>query len=306
MENPIVPGLPGRWIVVLGRVCTEHTRRTWRSKVVAVGLLLSCTQVAWSESGRGLNRMLFLAGCWVRGLNGSYCETSHSRADFLLDISISWVFHGVLPLRILLHIRTLLHSFTRLPCLQDRCFERKKKSVHILWKSTHPYHTPPYFARFTYCLSRVYTYYILYPSTPAQQYLFTPSRRRIHPPRFNMSTVTASHSPSRVPSRSSSPRLSAASVRRPKMMRSTATAPSLVTSYASRNDLAAQQTSRAAMILNRFASHGESMSQQSLRRSLSSARRSASPKQHHLSGHEVSNDEVFPKDGESADSGYCG
>jgi len=60
------------------------------------------------------------------------------------------------------------------------------------------------------------------------------------------------------------------------------------------------------MILNRFASHGETRSQQSLRRSLSSARRSTSPKQYELNGHEVIDESSLPKDSGSADSEFGG
>jgi hypothetical protein len=67
-----------------------------------------------------------------------------------------------------------------------------------------------------------------------------------------MATTTANINKSG--SRPSSPRCPSA--RRPKLMRSAATAPSLVTSYASRNDLADRHsTSRATMLLTRYASH---------------------------------------------------
>ncbi|CZS90772.1 uncharacterized protein RAG0_01693 [Rhynchosporium agropyri] len=54
-------------------------------------------------------------------------------------------------------------------------------------------------------------------------------------------------------SRNSSPKLS--SSRRPKLMRASATAPSLATSNASRNDLATLHDARAATLLSRVASY---------------------------------------------------
>ncbi|KAG4410577.1 hypothetical protein IFR04_016290 [Cadophora malorum] len=54
-------------------------------------------------------------------------------------------------------------------------------------------------------------------------------------------------------SRNSSPK--SPSARRPKLMRASATAPSLATSNASRNDLASLQSARAATLLTRVASY---------------------------------------------------
>ncbi|KAH6698946.1 hypothetical protein DL95DRAFT_455193 [Leptodontidium sp. 2 PMI_412] len=54
-------------------------------------------------------------------------------------------------------------------------------------------------------------------------------------------------------SRGSSPK--SPSGRRPKLMRASATAPSLATSNASRNDLASLQSARAATLLTRVASY---------------------------------------------------
>ncbi|PVH72667.1 hypothetical protein DL98DRAFT_595828 [Cadophora sp. DSE1049] len=54
-------------------------------------------------------------------------------------------------------------------------------------------------------------------------------------------------------SRNSSPK--PPSARRPKLMRASATAPSLATSNASRNDLASLQSARAATLLTRVASY---------------------------------------------------
>ncbi|KAH7393570.1 hypothetical protein BKA64DRAFT_709909 [Cadophora sp. MPI-SDFR-AT-0126] len=59
--------------------------------------------------------------------------------------------------------------------------------------------------------------------------------------------------PSKSQSRNSSPK--SPSARRPKLMRASATAPSLATSNASRNDLASLQSARAATLLTRMASY---------------------------------------------------
>lgn len=72
----------------------------------------------------------------------------------------------------------------------------------------------------------------------------------------SMGKYSYSHSQSR--SRGSSPHPNMSTHRRPKLVRASATAPSLATSNASRKDLSNQQSTRAASILSRMANYSTS------------------------------------------------
>jgi len=91
-----------------------------------------------------------------------------------------------------------------------------------------------------------------------------------------MATTTGKDSPSQIPSRESAHHVSMP--RRPKLTRSSATAPSLATSTASRKDLASlKSSSRAATLLTRVASYSPTQDKSGHRTSSPDRRRASSP-----------------------------